>query len=37
MKLNQKFQQHIQIIERKIEQKIIEKNIEYICEREQKF
>ena len=37
MKLNQKFQQHIQIIDRKIEQKIIEKNIEYVCERYQKF
>ena len=37
MKLNQKFQQHIQIIDRKIEQKIIEKNIEYICDRYQKF
>ena len=37
MKLNQKFQQHIQIIDRKIEQKIIEKNIEYVCDRYQKF
>ena len=28
---------HIQIIDRKIEQKIIEKNIEYVCDRYQKF
>ena len=37
MKVNLKFQQHIQIIDRSIEQRLIDENIKYICKRYQDF
>ena len=37
MKVNLKFQQHIQIIDRSIEQRLIDENIKYLCKRYQEF
>lgn len=37
MKINLKFQQHLQVIDRVIETRIIDANIQYLCERYQLF
>ena len=37
MKVNLKFQQHVQIIDREIEQRLINENIKYLCKRYQEF